>query len=193
MTPQVYLNHLRVLEVTEERKVKVKQNNNSNLNHLPLPLNRKNSVKMEITTTTTTMRIIEVIIEAIDPIGANITVGGHIEGPSKGEGDSKIIIEANFKATADSLILLVVAIIIITMVIIEAEVALAMVATFIHHMVVEEAITEAITIINTINITHMMMEPNLNNMVHHALCEVSAILLNIVLRENMTSIILLRK
>ena len=175
-----------MLEVTEERKVKAKQNNNSNLNHLPLPLNRKNSMKMEITTTT--MRIIKVIIEAVDPIGANITVGGHIEGLSKGEGDNKIIIEANFKATTDSLILLVVAIMIITMVIIKA------VVTFIDHVVVEEAITEAITIINTINITCMMMEPSLNNMVHHVLfAEFSIILLNIVLRENMTSIILWRK
>ena len=179
-----------MLEVIEERKAKAKQNHNSNLNHLPLPLNRKNSMKMEITTTT--VRIIEVIIEAIDPIGANTTVGGHIKGPSKGKGDNKIIIEANFKATADSLILLMVAMTIITMVIIEAEVAV--VVTFIDHMVMKEAITEAITVINTINITRMMMEPSLKNMVHHALfVEVSIILLNIVLRENMISIILWRK
>ena len=64
------------------------------------------------------MRIIEVTTEAVDPIGANITVGGHIEGPSKGEGDNKIIIEANFKATVGSLILLMEAITIITMAII---------------------------------------------------------------------------
>ena len=37
------------------------------------------------------MRIIEVIMEAIDPLGANITAGGHTEGPSKGDGDNKII------------------------------------------------------------------------------------------------------
>ena len=80
------------------------------------------------------------------------------------------------------------------MAIIEAEVAMAMVVTFIEHMVTEEAITEARTIINIINIMHMMMELSLNNMVHHALfVEVSIILLNIVLRENMTSIILWRK
>ena len=102
----------------EERKVKAKLNNKSNLNHLPLPLNRKSSIKMEMTTTT--MRIIEVIIEAIDPVEANTTVESHIEGPSKGEVDNKIIIEGNFKATGDSLILLLVAITIITMVIIEA-------------------------------------------------------------------------
>ena len=76
------------------------------------------------------MRIIEVIIEPIDPIGTNITVESHIEGLSKGEGDNKIIIVVNFKATADSLILLMVAITIITMVIIKAEVAVAMVVTF---------------------------------------------------------------
>ena len=181
-----------MLEVIEERKAKVKQNNNSNLNHLTLPLNRKNSMKTEITTTT--MRIIEVIIEAVDPIGANITVGDQKEGPSKGEGDNKIIIEANFKATAGSLILLVVAVTIITMVIIEAEVAVAMVVTFTDHVVMEEAIIEAIIIIHTINIIHMMMELSLNNMVHHVLfAEVSIILLNIVSRENMTSIILWRK
>ena len=164
-----------------------------------------------------------VIIEAIDPIGTNIIVGGHIEGLSKEEGDNKIIIEANFKATADSLILRVVAITIITMVIIkaemamamvvtfidhvvaitiirctmviiEAEVAMAMVVTFIDHMVMEEAIVEAITIIHTINITHMMMEQSLHNMVHHALfVKVSIILLNMASSENITSIILWRK
>ena len=139
------------------------------------------------------MRIIEVIIEAIDPTGANITVEGHIEGLSKGEGDNKIIIEANSKATADNFILLVVAITIITTAIIEVEVAVFVVVTFIDHMVMEEAITEAITIINTINTTCMMMDLSLNNMVHHVLFAVSIILLNIVLRENMTSIILWRK
>ena len=146
-------------------------------------------MKMQIPTTT--MRII-VTVEAIDPTGANITVEGHIEGLSKGEGDNKIIIEANSKATVDSLILLMVAIITITMAIIKVEVAV--VVTFLDHVVAEEAIIEAITIINTINITRMMMDLSLNNMVHHALfVEVSIILLNIVLREGMTSIILWRK
>ena len=76
------------------------------------------------------------------------------------------------------------------MAIIKVEVAVAVVEIIIDHGVAEEAITEAITIINTINITRMMMDPSLNNMVHHApFVEVSIILLNIVLRENMTSII----
>ena len=140
------------------------------------------------------MRNIEVIREAIDPIGANITVGSHTEGPSKGEGDNKIIIEANFKVTAGSLILLMVVITIITMAIIEVKVAMALVVTFIDHMATEEAITEAITIINIINIICMMMESSLINTDHHALfVEVSIILLNTVFRENMTSIIVWRK
>ena len=140
------------------------------------------------------MRIIEVIIELVDPTGANIAAENHTEGLSKGEGDNKIIIEAYTKATADNLIPPVVAITIITMATIEVEVATAVVVTFIDHMVAEEAITEAIIIINTINITHMMMDLCLNNMVHHVLfAEVSIILLNIALRENMTSIILWRK
>ena len=127
------------------------------------------------------MRIIEVIIEAVDPTGANIMVEGHIEGHSKWEGDNKIIIGTNTKAAADNLILLMVAITIITMAIIEVEVAMAVVVTFIDHMVTEEAITETITIINTINITCMMMDLSLNNMVHHVpFAEVLIILLNIV-------------
>ena len=181
-----------MLEAVEERKVKVKQNNNSNLNHLPLPLSRKNIMMTEITTTT--MRIIGVIIETVDPIGANIIAGDHTEGLSKGEGDNKITIEANFKATMGNLTLLVVDIIIITTVIIEADVAMAMVVTFTGHMVMEEAIIEAIIIIHIINITRMMMGLSLNNKVHHAhFVEASIILLNIVLRKNMILTISWRK
>ena len=144
-------------------------------------------MKMQIITTT--MRIMEVTIEAVDPTEANIVVERQIEGLNKGEGDNKIIIEANTKATVDNSILPVVAIIIITMAIIEAEVDMAMVVTIIDHMVTEGAITEAITIINTINITCMMMDCSSNNMVYHALfVEVSITPLDIVLRENMTSI-----
>ena len=140
------------------------------------------------------MRIIEVTIEAADPTGDNIVVENQLEVLNKGEGENKITIEANTKATTDHLIPPMVAIIIIIMAIIKAEVAVAMVVTIIDHVVAEEAITEATTIINTINITHMMMDPSSNNMVHHALfAEVSIILLNIVLRENMTLIIFLRK
>ena len=149
-------------------------------------------MKMQIITTTT--RIIEVTIEAVDPTGANIALESHVDGLSKGEGDNKRIIEANTKATVDNLIPPVVAIIIIIMAIIKAEVPVAMVETITDHTVAEEAITEAITIINTINITCMIMDPSLSNMVHHALfAEVSIILLNIVLRKNTISIILWRK
>ena len=139
-------------------------------------------MKMEITTTT--MKIIGVIIEAVEPIGANIIVGDHTEGLSKGEGNNKITIEANFKATMGNLILLLVAIIIITMVIIEAETAVAMVVNFTGHVVTEEVIIEDITIIHTINITSMMMGLSLSNTVHHVhFVEASIILLNIVLRR----------
>ena len=86
------------------------------------------------------MRIVEVIIEAINHIRANITVGGHTEGPSKGEGDNKRIIDANCKVTVGSLILLVITITIITMTIIEIEVTMAMVVTFIDHMAMEEVL-----------------------------------------------------
>ena len=140
------------------------------------------------------MRIIGEIMETIDHIGANIITGDHTEGLDKGEGDNKITIEANFKATMGNLILLMVAIIIITMGIIKTEVALAVVVTFTGHMVMEEAIIEAIIIIHTINITRMMMGLSLSNMVHHAhFVEVSIILLNIALRENTILTILWRK
>ena len=94
----------------------------------------------------------------------------------------------------DNLILPMVAMIIIIMVIIKVEVAMVMMETIIDHTVVAEAITKAITIINTINITCMMMDLKLNNMVHHVqFVVVSTIPLNIVLRVNMTLIILWRK
>ena len=142
----------------------------------------------------TTMRIVEVTIEAIEPTGANTVVESHTGGLSKGEGDNKIIMEVNTKATVDNLSPPVVAIIIITMAIIKAEVARAMVVAIIDHVVMEEAITEDKTIINTINITCMMMDPSSNIIVHHAhFVEASITLLNIVLRENMTLLILWRK
>ena len=43
------------------------------------------------------MRIIEVIIKAVDPIGVNTAVGNHVEDPNKGEGDNKTIIEVYLK------------------------------------------------------------------------------------------------
>ena len=140
------------------------------------------------------MRITEVTIEAIDPIGANTVAGNHIEVPRIGEGDNKTIIEANTKVTMDNLIPPREAIIISNMAIIEAEVVVAMMETITDLAVTEKAIIEAIIITNTINITCMMMDHRLNNMAHHAhFVVVSIILLNIALRENMTSIISWRK
>ena len=87
-----------------------------------------------------------------------------------------------------------VAIIIITMVIIKAEVAVAMVVAFTGHVVMEEAIIEAIVIIYTINIAGMMMGLHLSNMVHHAhFVGASIFLLNIVFWQNMTLTIAWRK
>ena len=80
------------------------------------------------------------------------------------------------------------------MAIIEAEVVVAMVETISDPAVKRETIIEAITITNTINITHMMMDHRLNNMAHHAhFVVVLIILLNIALKENMTSVIPWRK
>ena len=125
---------------------------------------------------------------------ANTAIGNHIEVSSKGKGDNKIIIEANTKVTTDNLIPPAEAIIITSMAIIEVEVAIAVVETITDLAVAEEAIIEAIIITNTINIICMMMDHSLNNMVHHAhFVVVSIILLNIVSRENMTSIISWRK
>ena len=140
------------------------------------------------------MRIIEITTEAIDPIGVNTVVGNHVEDPSIGEGDNKIIIEANTKATVDNLIPPTEAIIIIIMAIIKAEVAMAGVETISDSAVMGEAIFKAIIITNTINITHMMMVHRLNNMAHHAhIVVVLIIFLNIGLKENTTLIISWRK
>ena len=140
------------------------------------------------------MKIIEVATEAVDPTGANTAVENHIEVLSRGEEDNKIIIEANTMVTVDNLIPPVEAIMIIIMAIIKVKVAMAMVETITDLAVMEEAIIKAIIITSTINITHMMMDYSSNNMVHHAhFAVVSIILLNIVSKENMTSIISWRK
>ena len=137
------------------------------------------------------MRIIEVIIEATDPIGVNIAVGNHIEDPNTGEGDNKTITGSNTKATADNLIP---PIIIITMAIIKAKVVMAMAETISDPAVMGETIIKAIIITNTINITHMLQDDRLNNMAHHVhFVVVLIILLNIALKENMTSMISWRK
>ena len=76
----------------------------------------------------------------------------------------------------------------------EAEVVMAVVETISDPTVMGYAIIETTIITNTINITHMMMDHSLNNMAHHAyFVVVLIILLNIALKENMTSIISWRK
>ena len=72
------------------------------------------------------------------------------------------------------------------MAIIEVEVDMAMVEIITGVMVIEEAITEAITITNTISITHMMMDPRWNSMAHHVHYVVASITpLSTALRVNM--------
>ena len=140
------------------------------------------------------MRIIEVIIEAADPKGVNTVVGNHIEDPNIGEGDNKTITGANTKATVDNVTPPMEAIIIIPMAIIKAEVVLAMAETISDPAIMGEVIIEAIIITNTVNITNMMMDHRLNNIAHHVhFAVVLIILLNIALKENMTSIISWRK
>ena len=117
-----------------------------------------------------------------------------IEDPNKGEGDNKTITGANTKATADNLIPPMEAIILITVAIIEKEVVVAMVETISDLAVVGEAIIEAKIITNTINITHMIRVHRSNNMAHRAhFAVVLIILLNIALKENMTSLTSWRK
>ena len=100
------------------------------------------------------MRIVEVTAEAANYTGAE----NPIEDPNKGEGDNKIITGANTKATVDNLTHPTEVItIIITTVIIEAEVVMVMVVTISEVVAMDKAVIEVITITNTINITHMMM------------------------------------
>ena len=80
------------------------------------------------------------------------------------------------------------------MVVIEAEVVVAITETISDPTVMAQAIIKAIIITNTINITHMMMDYRLKNMAHYAhFLVVLIILLNVALKENMTSIISWRK
>ena len=134
------------------------------------------------------MRIIEVITEATNHTGVNKAAENPIEDPNRGEGDTKTIAGANTKATADNLTPPTEAItIIIIMVIIEAEVNMAMVIIITEVMAMEETIIEAITITNTINITHMIMAHRWNNVAHHVHFAVALIpLLSTVLKESMT-------
>ena len=77
--------------------------------------------------------------------------------------------------------------IIIIMVIIKAEMVVAMVVIITEGVAMDKAIIEAITITNTINITHMMMAHRWSNMVHHVHFVVAlTTLLSTVLKESMT-------
>ena len=127
------------------------------------------------------MRITEVIAEAADNIGVNKVAEDPLEDPNKGEEDNKTIIGANTKITVDNFTITII------MVIIEAEVDVAMVVTIREVMAMNEAVIEAITITNTTNITHMMIVHRLSNMAHHVHFVLALIILpNTVLKESMT-------
>ena len=131
-----------------------------------LPQKKKNIMKRQ--TTITIMRIIEVITEAANPTGINKGAENLIEDPNRGEGDNKSITGANTKATVDNLTPPAEAItIIITTVIIKAEVDVAIVVIITEVTAMDEAIIEAITITNTTNITHILMAHRWSNMAHH--------------------------
>ena len=143
---------------------------------------------MKRLTTIIIMRIIEAITEATNHTGVNKVVAENlIEVPNKGEGDSKKIMGANTKATADNLTPPVEAItIIIITVIIKAEADMAMVVIITDVTTVGKAIIEARTITNTTNTTHMMMVYRWKNMACHAHFAVASITLpSIVLKESM--------
>ena len=73
------------------------------------------------------------------------------------------------------------------MVIIEAEVDMAMVVIITKVTTMNEVVIEAITITNTTNIMYMMIGHRLSNMAHHAHFAVVLITLpNTVLKESRT-------
>ena len=142
---------------------------------------------MKRQTTIVIMRITEVIVEAADHIGVNKVAEDPLEDPNKGEGDNRTIIGANTKITTDNLTPPVEAITLTIITIsIEAEVDVAMVVIITEVAATEKAVSKAITITNTTNITHMMIVHRLSNMAHHVHFAVALITLpNTVLKESM--------
>ena len=103
-------------------------------------------------------------------------------GSQQREEASKIIIRGNTKATMGNLTPPTEAITTINiMVVIEAEVEMAMVVIITEVAAAGEAVIESITITDTTNITHMMMAYRWSNMAHHVhFAVVSITLLSIV-------------
>ena len=135
---------------------------------LPPPPPRKGS-NMKRQVIIITMKIIEAILEAADPIGANkVVIKSLKEVPNKGEGASKTIIGDNTKATMGNITLPAEAItIIIIMVIIEVEVDMALVIIITEVVATDEAVIKAIIITNITNISLMMMAHRWSNTTHH--------------------------
>ena len=139
---------------------------------------------MKIQIITIIIKTTEGITEATNPRGA--VVENSIEVPNIWEGVNKIIIGGNTKATMGNTAppTEAITIIIITAIIkVEVDVAMAVITTGI--IVTVEAVIQAITITNIINITHMMMAHRWNNMAPNVHFVVFLITLpNIVLRES---------
>ena len=104
------------------------------------------------------MIITEGIVGDTDPTEANSMAEDHIKAHNTEEGVNKVITGANVKATMDSFTTLMETIIItITVVITEAHMDVATEVLIIDLTVTDGAITEAIIIISTNSIIHMMM------------------------------------
>ena len=134
------------------------------------------------------METTEGITEATDPTGAiKVVVENPFEVPNIGEGVNKTNMGCNTKATMGNTTPPVEAITItIITAIIKVEVDMAMAVITTGVMVLAEAVIEAITITNIINITHMMMAHRWSNMACHVHFAVVLITLpNSVLRESM--------
>ena len=133
------------------------------------------------------MKTTEGIIEAADPIGAiKAVVENLIEALNKGEEANKTVIGDNTKATVGNTTVPMEAITIIITAIIKVGVDMAMVVITAGIVAMVEAVIVAITIINIINITHMMMAHRWSNMVYHVHFAVVLITpQNTVLRQSM--------
>ena len=177
-------------------------NKNQNIHHHK---HKTINAIMRILTTITIMRIIEVNPEAIDPIEAKIQDIPLETKISVAEvKETRTHTKANIKMMA---IKTIITRVIKDFIIIHIEISLKVIATDnleAEAMAKAEAITTAVVtvgliikamlIINIISIMVMMMSTRQTNTVHHVLYAVAIITLpNIVLKESMTSMTLLKR
>ena len=185
-----------------QSKLKIQEEGKANSNsksQTPLQYRyKRNNTLMKIPIITTTMRITEVNLEAIDPIGTKLLDKfSEIKILMVEANATKIHIKANtkvkiIKAITTKVLMVnttthIEAIIrVIIMANLDAE-AMVMVELLSMDAVMAGLIIEVITTTNTISIMVMIMTTSLSNMVNHVHYVVATITpLNIVLRENMT-------